>query len=199
MQKHLSKMFATLALSAAIALPTFYQTAQAAPRRGDDKSATNNRPAPTPGAREVKMLEAALGRALSAAKIAAVTTAATAQKTASDAANTEFQSALTDLFALNSSQSVSVAQQDYHGKGGDVLSVLATALGRELSNDEIVQVNVLQATREAALRSAMADFKTAVAAAVGLSVDELDAKIQAARPANGGGRGGGNGGGRGRR
>lgn len=200
MQKHLSKAFVTLALSAAIALPTLSQTAQAAPRRGGDKSATGNRPAPKPGGREIKMLETALGRALTAAEIAAVTAAATAQKTANDGADSKFQSAVTNLFALNSSQSVAVAQQGCHSNSGDILNVLATALGRELTDDEIVQANALQATHDAALRAAMADFETAVAAAVGLSVDELGAKIQAARPADGGGRGGPGGGpGRGRR
>lgn len=71
-----------------------------------------------------------------------------------------------------------------------MLSALATALGRALTDDEIVQVNALQATRDAAISAAFADYNLAVATAVGLSVDELDAKIRAARPANGGGRGG---------
>ena len=144
------------------------------------------------------MLEAALGRTLTEAEIAAVTAAATAQKTAIDAANADFQAALTSLFDLNSSQKAAIAQ-GCHGKGGDVLSALATALARALTDEEIAAVNAAQATRDAAISVALADYKTAVAAAVGLSVDELDAKIQAARPANGGGPGGGRGGGRGRR
>ena len=206
MQNTLHKTLAALTLSAAIALPALYHTAQAAPRRGGSKTSSttstttttgnSNRPAPTPGARDVKMLEAALGRALTDAEIAAITAAATARKTASDAANTTFQNTLVSLFNLDSSQSgtVATAAHGCHDRGGDVLSALVTALGRALTSEEIAAVNTAQATRDAALTAAFADYKTAVAAAVGLSVDELDAKIQAARPADGG-----PGGGRGRR
>ena len=196
MQNRSHKTFAALTLSAAIALPVLCHTAQAAPRRGGGKTSnitttgTSNRPAPTPGARDIKMLEAALGRTLTDTEIAAITAAAAAQKTAIDAANTAFQDTLTSLFGLDSSQTVTVTQ-DCHGKGGDVLNALARALGRALTEEEIAAVNTAQATRDAAISAAFADYKTAVAAAVGLSVDELDAKIQAARPAHGGGGRGG--------
>lgn len=135
MQNRIPKALATLALSAAIALPTLCHTAQAAPRRGGGggkttgtTTGTANRPTPTSGARDVKMLEAALGRTLTEAEIAAITAVATAQKTAIDAANTAFQTALTSAFGLDSSQTVTVTQGCH--KGGDVLSALATALGR---------------------------------------------------------------------
>lgn len=84
MQNQTSKAFTALSLSAAMALPGLYHAAQTAPRRGGGKTTattttgTANRPAPTPGARDVKMLEAALGRTLTDAEIAAHAAAATA-------------------------------------------------------------------------------------------------------------------------
>ncbi len=71
MRRQSRKVCVAVALSTAIALPALYQTAQAAPRRGAGKNSstattgtatgTSNRSAPAPGAREIKMLETALG------------------------------------------------------------------------------------------------------------------------------------------
>ena len=157
------------------------------------------RPTPVPGDRDIRLLEGALARTLTEAEGAAIAAAATTRDTAVAAAITSFETEVAALFDLTVAGLQSRINSCRPGPNSDLAAVLAQALGRALTAEETVALNGLLATRDAAVTAATDAYRTSVAAAVGLSVADLDARIAAYVTANaGGGRGSGGGRGRGR-
>lgn len=160
----------------------------------------------TSGSRDIRLLEGALARTLTATELAAIAASATTRDTAVQAAVTAFEAQVAAIFDLTVAELQAKIKSSRRGRNSDLASVLATALGRALTADETISLNGALATRDAAITEATDAYRTSVAAAVGLSLADLDAKVAAYLAANngigsggGGGRGGGGrGGGRGR-
>lgn len=165
----------------------------AAPRRGQNNQTTatgtpsatkTSRPAATPGSRDIRLLEGALARTLTDAEKAAITAAATTRDVALKAAATSFETQVAALFSLSVAELQAKINSCRPSRGSALSDVLAQALGRALTADETIALNGAIATRDAAIMVAVDAYRTAVAAAVGLTLAQLDAKVSAYVAAN---------------
>lgn len=185
----------SLAAAGAVSLiSTMPSTAHAAPRGG--RSATT-RPARTPGARDIALFEGALGRTLTDTEKTAIAAAAQVRETALSNAQASCRTQIADSVDLSVSdldakvQSALAAQQSSKKPGRhDIVALLEGALGRTLTDAEKSAVQAAAAERGTTVQAANEVYRASVAAALGLTVAELDAKVQAYAQVQGRGHGG---------
>lgn len=139
------------------------------------------RPAPAVGAREIALLSGAVGRALTDAEQSAITSAVATRDAALQAAGT--------AYSADVATSLGLSQDDLEAKvraylranprahRGGLLHLLAGALGRPLTGTEVTTLSNAAAKRDASVQAALAAFRTGVAAALSLTVEQLDAKV----------------------
>ena len=164
------------------------------------KGTPTPRPTPVPGARDIDVLEGALGRTLTTNEKAAITAAATTRDAAIKAAITSFETDVAGIFDLTSAQlqaKIATYQSSHQGEcPRDLASLLAKVLGRALTSEETAALTAAGSTHDVAIEAAIEAYRESAATALGLTIPELDAKVKAYLDAHHGNRGGhdGNGG-----
>jgi hypothetical protein len=145
---------------------------------------------PSPGHRdELSVLAGAIGRALTAAEKAAITASATTRATALKAAGDAYRAQVATALGLSAADLDAKIQAYIKANPGKRLgfnALLAAALGRPLTTTETSALAAAATARDAAAQAAIEAYRASVAATLGLSVADLDAKVTAYLQGQGG-------------
>lgn len=143
---------------------------------------------------DTQSLEKVLGTTLTDKQKAAVAAAATALDSAMKAADQAFLSQAAAAVGLSVSQLQTAVQAVAPGRPrgltSNIESLLPAILGRALTDTEKTAVTKAITTWNDAVKAASDTYREAVAKAVDLTTEELDAKVQAANGNSSGGSGG---------
>ncbi len=146
------------------------------------------KPPPPSAGRDIKLLEGALERRLTDTEKAAIIAAGKTRDAAIKAAITRFESEVAAIFDLTAAQLGAKIRTGKPGCRGNIADVLEEVLGRDLTGEEAAALAAAEARRITSIEAAHAAFVASAAAALNLSVAELNAKVRAFQEANRGGR-----------
>jgi hypothetical protein len=129
-----------------------------------------------------------LERRLTDTEKAAIIAAGKTRDAAIKAAITRFESEVAAIFDLTAAQLGAKIRTGKPGCRGNIADVLEEVLGRDLTGEEAAALAAAEARRITSIEAAHAAFVASAAAALNLSVAELNAKVRAFQEANRGGR-----------
>lgn len=165
---------------------------------GSKPGGGGNQGSATAGAGDIKLLEAALSITLTDAQKAAITAAATTRDASVKAALDAYRTQVAAIFGLTATDLDAKIKSAGKGQKGDFATLLATVLGRALTDAEKTALSDAAVTCDAAIRAAYDTYGTTVATLLGTTATELQTKVQAYLDSQSkqGGSSGGKGGGK---